>query len=192
MNYYIWSFFYRFPFNTKNPIGYFIASICEYVAIITQAFVVMCIICFAVGITLLLISLAEDIKSALNALEGGSNKKEKGKRKSRSKIIMKQLLQLIEFHSNAKELSKFFYTSLFSISKSFSSGFTYRLIRDFGELIQYICLILFTWALVSICMTMLLVQVCCSHPKKSINSKSMDLIKFSINFFRCTMQVMIQ
>lgn len=156
LQFHLVTFFSRFPFDTKNPIGYFIAGICEYVAMITQAFVLMCIFCFAVGTTLLLISSAEDIKCALINLERSSKAK-----KNRSKIIMKQLLQLIELRSNAKQLNEFFlYFHIWHLKIFlFFSRFTYRLIKVFADLIQYICLILFTWTLVTSCVTMLLIQV---------------------------------
>lgn len=119
---FICSLFFRFPFDTKNPIGYFIAGICEYVAMITQAFVSMCIFCFAVGTTLLLISSAEDIKCALINLERSSKAK-----KNRSKIIMKQLLQLIELRSNAKQLNEFLFILSYLASQNFFLFFSLHL-----------------------------------------------------------------
>lgn len=109
---FIWWFFFssRFPFDTRNPIGYCVGCVFEYLTIVNQAFVVMCIFCFCLETVLLLISLANDIECALNTLNRYiiSYKKERKK-------INKKVSQLIQFHVHAKQLSRVFVLKFQSI-----------------------------------------------------------------------------
>lgn len=127
----------------------------------------MCIFGFCLETVLLLISLANDIECALNTLNRYiiSYKKERKK-------VNKKVSQLIQFHVHAKQLSRAFVLKFQSIKteisiririhEPFCSLFpTFRLNDDHAKLIEYLCLILFTWSLRALSTSLFLVQVEC-------------------------------
>lgn len=89
----------RFPFDTKNPIGFTIASAIEYFMCVNLTFFVMCIMVVAIGPSLALISITKDMKCCLKSLDNCARTKE-----NHIKII-RQFNEFIQFHSNAKQLS---------------------------------------------------------------------------------------
>lgn len=89
----------RFPFDTNNLTGYLIAVIAEYFFTLNLELFIMCIMIIAIGSCLILISLTKDMKCGLNALNESAVETE-----SESQIQL--FNELIEFHSNAKQLSE--------------------------------------------------------------------------------------
>lgn len=89
----------RYPFNTKNPLGFIVAIVIEYVFVVNLMIIPKCF--YTTGITALpmLFSLASDIKSDLNAIQQSLSYKRK-----RSKMG-KPLSQFIQFYSDARQLS---------------------------------------------------------------------------------------
>lgn len=121
---------YRFPFDSKQPMGYTIA-------ITLQILLGMCLctitaVCIAVGFGtfLLTISMTKDIKDDLILI----NKIAKIK-KNRTPAL-KQLTELIRYHSKAKQLA-----------------------HDFSDVFQPIFMVLFTWSILTMCTSMLLIQI---------------------------------
>lgn len=90
----------RYPFDTRHPIGYSISCVIEYIALVNETFVVMCIFCFCLGTTLLVISLADDINYTLGTLNSHIIRL----KKDRIEVIEK-IPRLIEFHTHAIQLS---------------------------------------------------------------------------------------
>lgn len=90
----------RFPFDTKTPIRYTIAAIIEYFLSANIQLCVMSVMIIAVGPSLILISITEDMKCSLHTL----NKCAKASG-SQSNII-RQFNEFIQFYCKAKQLSK--------------------------------------------------------------------------------------
>lgn len=97
----IFPILHRFPFDVKNPCGYTIAVALEYIFTTNALFMVLCLLGFAFGTCLTLISLAKDITCDV------SNFNESARVKDDHSKIVKQFSQLIDFHSDAKQLSRF-------------------------------------------------------------------------------------
>lgn len=94
---------YRFPFEVKNPCGYTIAVTLEYIFTINVLFIVLCLLSFAFGTCLTLISLAKDIKYEMHSLNENASAKD-GQLK-----IVKQFSELIDIHSDAKQFRRYNY-----------------------------------------------------------------------------------
>lgn len=96
-------FLHRFPFDTTKPIGYFISTVFEYIIIVNELFAMMCMSIFIIGACLMIISFADDIKCDLQSLNRTAKVNDDY---NRLEIILR-FSQFIQFHTNAKELSKF-------------------------------------------------------------------------------------
>lgn len=79
---------------------YFVAVAIEYLIVLNVIFFNMCIMIIAVGPCLLLTSMTQDIEYHMDALNKCARIK-----KNRYELIQ-QFNKLIQFHSNAKQLSK--------------------------------------------------------------------------------------
>lgn len=90
---------FRLPFDWSNPIGYSFAMALQYVFIFNAAFTSICFVAFAIGTSLLLMTLTEDLKCDLNSLDKSIKLKE-----NRVEIF-KRFCQFVQFHSDAKQLS---------------------------------------------------------------------------------------
>lgn len=89
----------RFPFDTKNPVGYSIAAILEYMASFNTHLVGMCITNSSILSSLIVISMADDIKFDFESFNNNAMAK------GNPVQISKQFKQVIEFHSGVKQLS---------------------------------------------------------------------------------------
>lgn len=92
-------FHYRFPFNSKQPLGYCVAFILQILS--TMSLCSITAVCVAVGFGtfVLSISMTKDIKDDLILI----NKIAKSRKKRPQ--ALKQFTELIQYHSNAKQLS---------------------------------------------------------------------------------------
>lgn len=92
----------RFPFDTKNPIGYCVAIVLQYALIAYNFFLLASMVSLGVGAYLFTISMAEYIKDILNAIN------ERTQQDDENKItdIGQQLADFIEIYSILKELSE--------------------------------------------------------------------------------------
>lgn len=138
----------RFPFNVKAPIGYTIAVGMEFLISLNIQFLAMSALIVAMGSSMTLVSITEDMKCNLKVLDKSARKKE-----SPLKIIQ-QFNDFVGIHANAKQLSvntTFCWWSLFHV-------FVSRLAAAFSEKMEFIFIILFSWSIVSICCNMLLFQ----------------------------------
>lgn len=94
----ICDFVYRFPFNSKQPLGYIVAFIAQ--NIVAFCLFTITSVCVAVGFGtfLLAISMTNDIRDDLSLInKNAKNKKKIGR-------ALKQLGELIQYHSDAKQL----------------------------------------------------------------------------------------
>lgn len=90
----------RFPFDSKNPIGYLIAVSVQAQVILVQLRHIQCFLTLGFAGLLFAFSIVEDIKDNLNEF----NKMAKTRRSQSSKT-MEQLTKIICYHINLRELS---------------------------------------------------------------------------------------
>lgn len=90
----------RFPFNTKNPIGYCVAIVLQYALIAYNSFLVASMVSLGVGAYLFTISMAEYIKDILNSI----NERAQQEDENQMKDIVSSLADFIEIHTILKEL----------------------------------------------------------------------------------------
>lgn len=112
---YTFWWYFRFPFDTKQPLGYSVASILQF--LFTSCIFTITAVCVAVGLGtfLLAISLTKDIQNDFILI----NKNAKSKRKRGH--ALKQLSELIQYHASAKQLSEplLFELHLYSMQEYF-------------------------------------------------------------------------
>lgn len=143
------------PFEWNNPVGYLFAfsfqCIAELVLLTSATFDII----FAVEAFTMLISLAKDLSAELNSM------KKINKRVSARIVLAKKFNEIVQFHSNAKQLSncfKFRYLiALISINLTCSS--LCRLVQHFSDLTEYIITVIFLWSTSTICGTLLMIQI---------------------------------
>lgn len=90
---------YRFPFDTNTPIGFTVAIILLYVAILNNCATVACGSSLLIGSYVFLVSLTRDIKCKL--LSANENLKIENDQT----LISKHVTDIIDLHCKAKELS---------------------------------------------------------------------------------------
>lgn len=95
----VFEFSNRFPFDTKNPVGYLIAAILQIIAMSYQACYLACLLALAVGAVLFASTLMADVTCDINAINDDLRSK---KLKS---YVSQKFSVLIQFHSDGKQLS---------------------------------------------------------------------------------------
>lgn len=84
----------RFPFDLKNPIGYTLALILQYIMLMCMLYSVACLLSIGFGAYVLIITVTEDIKINMTTIHT---------EETHLKIVG-QFLDTIEIHSSAKQL----------------------------------------------------------------------------------------
>lgn len=98
--YFIYTF--RLPFDWRNPLGYTIAFIFQFILSMDLLITILSLTIYAIGTCLILMSLAEDIKCDLNSVKmNARHKKHSGNRLQ----MFVEFSHLIQFHSSSKQLS---------------------------------------------------------------------------------------
>lgn len=109
-----------------------------------------CMICFLIGFCWTMISFGEDIEIELSTLNDAATKY--------SSKIKINLVNIIQFHSKAKQLSS---NSIFFL-KQLCHNFSFekcRFVFDFLDINEVIILIYFLWSISTICSTLLVIQM---------------------------------
>lgn len=88
----------RYPFNTKNPLGFLFAATIQYVMLLNVWFFVACLISTGIGCFLFVLSLVDDTKVCLRSLNKSA------KTPGIPSIHLKKYLKFIQLHSNTKQL----------------------------------------------------------------------------------------
>lgn len=92
--------FSRFPFNTKNLLGYLIAIIIQFVQITCSLFVIVNLAGFGIGTFVVLAVINKNIKSHLNVVDKRIETNE-------NHLELLQLIaDFVRLHSNTIELSE--------------------------------------------------------------------------------------
>lgn len=144
---------FRFPYDWRNPFGYFVATMQVYIIFTFMLFFISVIISLGIGCYLFGITTANEIKSVFII----ANKKLR--LKSEHSLALKRFTELVELHSMAKQLSKL-KTSCQKNAATINHKLSFsRLITNFSGYFQSIFMINFLWSLVTMCITMLMVQM---------------------------------
>lgn len=144
---------FRFPFNTKNPFGFFVATILQY--FIAKYFLscVAILVAIAINSYFIVVAVAQNLRDDLESI--GENAKNIS---DRTKMI-KHISNFTRFHSYSKQLSDFCVYSLHIETNPKIFFMYFRLIDDFVGIFQPVFMVEFTWCLATISGTMLMFQV---------------------------------
>lgn len=93
---------YRVPFNWKNPNGYLMAVLFEYVLTIYMFVFLECVLSLGITAFLFEVAVIEYLKNNLNSIKNKSSKSHEGQLKTIEKFS-----NFIEIHSMMKQLRKF-------------------------------------------------------------------------------------
>lgn len=156
-------YFFRFPFDWKNPTGYLMAFILQCISMLYVNFLISTALCTGIGVYMYTTVFVKDIKNNLNTMNEMAQSK-----KQRSQLS-NQLADTFRTHSNGKELSillvfwvkdstctwpiltslNFFVLNLF---------FLFRLMQYGSDIAQPIFMVLFLWSVITICGAMLILN----------------------------------
>ena len=98
------------PFDWRNPVGFVIAMSMLYIMFSCIMKIAACVIALAVGSYLYAIADSKCLQRILSAVDQSSQLK------AERKHIRKQLVDLMQYHSNVKQLSKLMNKRFFVIS----------------------------------------------------------------------------
>lgn len=143
---------YRFPFDSKQPFGYIVGFTFQSLLALYLCKISAVFTAIGLGIFLLTLSVAEDINDDLISI----NKNAKNKKKR--VLALKQLNEFVQYHSDAKQLSHEFLKFKLLFKLNFES-LLLRLAHDFSNLFQPIFTVVFTWSTITICISLLLIQI---------------------------------
>lgn len=160
----------RFPFNWKNPTGYLSAALVQYLLATFVFFIISCSATLAFAIYLFTETAANDIVHNLHTF----NKNAESKKNQHLLLARTQLIELIDYHANLKQLSQIddFFKEKYSIKLYV---FSCRSITGIAKVFQPKCLILMLFSIVFLCGTMLTIQTVITH---SVLEKKRETISF--------------
>lgn len=143
----------RFPFDSKNPVGYSIATFIEYIICGYEFFTAACTLAVVIGSYWVAISATREIRRILHSI----NHKTRAN-KNLSNEIKVLFAEFIDAHASVKQLSEFT-KYRFDFAHSLDFIFVSRLVQDFSDIFQPIIMSIFTWSLSEICGVMLIIQI---------------------------------
>lgn len=92
----------RFPFDTKNPVGYFVACSLQYMHLGYEFFLLSNLTILGIGSFIMALTIIKDLKRILRAINAECSKK-------RSKIkrleALRHIREYVQMHSAVKQLS---------------------------------------------------------------------------------------
>lgn len=145
----------RLPFNWKTfPIGYSIAFCFEYVNFSFILQIAACVLCFLTGSYLMLTAIIDDIENELETLN------ENYKANQTDKTFSKQFHEIIQIHSDAKQLS-FDFLFWFMIDKTYEFCcffLSFSFAKELVGIYMFVYTIYFLWGLVTTCSSLLMVD----------------------------------
>lgn len=153
------------PFDWKTPFGYLMALAIMYLVLMHLYMFDVAVISFEVGCYLWLMEFVKDIQNETNLFNETVKFRE-----NRSQILKKQLCDSIQFHSQVKQLSVFFFQFYFKILINIPvlnisndclilHFFKSRLVHDISDIAQPMFTALFGWSITTIGITLLIVQI---------------------------------
>lgn len=146
--------YWRFPYNWRNPIVYLATVSYELLTLLYFFSFTSCETLFCFGFVWFHISATNDAIDDLNLVN--TEAKTKGDRVQN----LKSLTDFIQFHCELKKLSKWVYPSTLKLLHYWTnSNSIFRLVLDFLDIYQPFIILAYTWSLVTICGSMLLIQM---------------------------------
>lgn len=148
----------RFPFVTNNPVGYLIAVILEYIVLGCEFFVISCTLALGIGGFCIAIAATNEIERILHRIDDKTQANE-----IQSDEIMFFFVEFVDIHGMAKpakQLSTYFsilMRALWFCSNDHIDSF--RLIHDSSDILQPVIMSFFTWSLLAISGSMLIIQM---------------------------------
>lgn len=146
---------WRFPFDTKKPIGYVIAVILQYISSRFGLMFAATLIGFGIGTYLFTLTLVNDVKCCLKTVHKSAKTKDR-------RVTLMHFSNFFQFYSDARQLNKFQVINECWIQISNNCCFVFvffRLNHDFMKVFKPILLVNFTMGLISICCTMLIIEM---------------------------------
>lgn len=92
----------RFPFDWKNPIGFLVATVFEYMTMTCEYTFVSCSFTFGFGNFFFIVSATQDLKNNLKSIN------ELAVVQNNRRQTLKRISEFIRFHSSLKRLSYYF------------------------------------------------------------------------------------
>lgn len=88
----------RYPFATKNPLGFLVAATIQYIMLLNVWFFVACLISTGIGCFFFVLTMVDDAKVCLRSINKSA------KAVAIPSILLKKYLRFIQLHSNTKQL----------------------------------------------------------------------------------------
>lgn len=155
MKFCLHSVLFRFPFDWKNPLGYFVAVAFQYIATSLLFAFVSCMMSFEIGAFFMELLLTNDIKSDLKLFN------ENAMVKDNRSLAFKRFGDFIENHWTLKQLSVSitpFYAGQQNQLQNYFFIQISRLLYEFSDLHQLTYVLLFSWSLIAMCSALLMIQ----------------------------------
>lgn len=93
---------HRFPFDTRNPIGYLIASGLQFVHLAFESFFISNLVSLGVGAFLYALTAIKDLKNILRSIDAQCMQKKPMRERRQA---MNQVREFVQMHSELKQLS---------------------------------------------------------------------------------------
>lgn len=149
---------FRLPFEWRTPIGYLIAFSIQFASFYCILLSADCFMGFLIGSCETLLTLTEDVKTELSALDDANKSGENAAN------LKQQMCDFVDLHSNTRQLSEMKYQMHeihFWIVFNFFYWFNIilRFARDFSYIYENIITAIFLWSLSNICSGLLIIQI---------------------------------
>ena len=162
----------RFPFDWKNPVGYLIAVVLEYIIVSLALRYMGCFLGYGFGGYFFVMAIAKDLKSFVKSI--GKSAKKCQSTTSEQKILQ-NLCEFIRLHTSVKKLMKNLTSNniFFWADNSIFQPFFFRTLRDFTKIYKTILTVVFLGCTAAICLELLMIQLdlsqvnCCTVPFQS-------------------------
>lgn len=157
IKFFLVSYFWRFPFDNKTPIGYAADIIITTSSCILMDHTVVCVLGLMIGFYGLMMSFGQSIQRQIRSLRKNYNDQ------GNEWKINEQLRNVVRFHAEIKKLciNLYMFSFISSHSKRTQSMkiFSFRLNNEFTNVMEKIITIFYSWSLLAICDTLLMYQV---------------------------------
>lgn len=142
----------RFPFGTKNPFGYIVATVLQYIIVVYAFSVLSSLATLGIGAFLFAVLATKDIIQSMKSIDKSAMSE---KRQSKT---FKRFSDFILIHSTVKQFSNYAFKWKNQFSYLIKTNWLLRLFMDFSDIFQPLFMAIFSWSLITICITMLMFQ----------------------------------
>lgn len=134
------------PFNWKNPMGYLIVALFQYICVLNSTFFGVSVSTFVIGGSMGINSVIKDLKNIIKSFKYTKPKKSSNER-------LAKLCEFIDLHASAKQfsnLSTYFHKSnIWFIHQLTNSTInpSFRLVRDFSAVYRPVFIYMIVWSI---------------------------------------------